>query len=144
LLVQRLLNASASHGADTMAVATGAVDDSEGLFVLDFLTGEMMCYVLHNKSGKFLAGFKTNVVQTLGVEPGKKPKYLMVTGIANLPRGIGPNRLGQSVVYVVDSNTGNFAVWGIPWNGRAASLGVGQINTMVWLDSGKARNVVIE
>jgi hypothetical protein len=143
-LAQKFLHASATHGADTMAVATGAIDDSEGLFVLDFLTGELMCYVLSNKSGTFRSGFKTNVVQTLGIEPGKKPKYLIVTGIANLPRGLGPKRLAQSVVYVVDSNTGNFAAWGIPWDRNAAATVNVQVAPMVLLDAGKARNVAIE
>ncbi len=39
---ETVLNASASHGGETFAMATGPVDaDVEGLFMLDFLTGEL-------------------------------------------------------------------------------------------------------
>lgn len=142
-LKQRYLSATASHGADTMAISTGPIDDSEGLFVLDFLTGELTCFVLNSRSGKFDAGFKANVIQALGVEPGKKPKYLMVTGVANFPRGIG-GRLGQCAVYVVDSNTGNFGVWGVPYNRNAAATGTLQMAPLYFINAGKARNVALE
>lgn len=143
-LEQRYLNAMASHGADTMAIATGPIDDSEGLFVLDYLTGELTCFVLNSRSGKFDAGFKTNVIQSLGVEPGKKPKYLMVTGVADFPRGIGGGQLGQCAVYVVDSNTGHFGVWGVPYNRQAAVRGGGQWGALFFINAGKARNVALE
>jgi hypothetical protein len=143
-LEQRYLNATASHGADTMAIATGPIDDSEGLFVLDYLTGELTCYVLNSRSGKFDAGFKSNVIQALGVEPAKKPKYLMVTGAANFPRGIGGSKLGQCAIYVVDSNTGHFGVWGVPFSRQAAATGNAQWGPLFLINTGKARNIALE
>jgi hypothetical protein len=66
-----LLRATASHGAETMAVATGSIDEGEGLFVLDYLTGELNCFVLNPRANsKFNARFRANVVQILGVEQG--------------------------------------------------------------------------
>ena len=39
-----VLNATASHSGETFAMATGPIDsDVEGLFVLDYLTGELQC-----------------------------------------------------------------------------------------------------
>jgi hypothetical protein len=143
-LQQRYLNATSTHGADTMAIATGRIDDNEGLFVLDFLTGELSCFVVNNRTGTFTSGFKTNVLQALGIAPGKKPKYLMVTGGADLPRGVGRNRMAGSIVYVVDSNTGNFAGWAIPYDGNASASGSPQIGQMQYLDAGKARNIALE
>jgi len=143
-LEQRYLNATASHGADTMAVATGPIDNSEGLFVLDYLTGELTCFVLNSRTGKFDAGFKTNVIQSLGIQPGKKPKYLMVTGVADFPRIPGGGKLGQCAIYVVDSNTGNFGVWGVPFSRQAAATGAGQWGPLFFINAGKARNVALE
>jgi hypothetical protein len=143
-LEQRYLNATASHGADTMAIATGPIDNSEGLFVLDYLTGELTCFVLNSRTGKFDAGFKTNVIQSLGVQPGKKPKYLMVTGIADFPRIPGGGQLGQCAIYVVASNTGNCGVWGVPFSRQAAATGAGQWGPLFFINAGKARNVALE
>src|SRR5947208_3656435 len=75
------LKAMASHGSDTFAIATGPIDnDVEGLFTLDFLTGDLTCFVINPRNGLFGGMFKANVANVLKVERGKKPSYLMVTG----------------------------------------------------------------
>ena len=46
------LKATASHGAASFAMATGPVDDAvEGLYCLDFVTGDLTCYVLNPRTG---------------------------------------------------------------------------------------------
>ena len=143
-LPETLLHATASHGSDTMALATGPIDDAEGLYVLDYLTGELHCYVMNTRTGKFNAHFAVNVVQALGVEQGRKPKYVMVTGAASFARGAGAARLADSLIYVCDTNTGNFAAFGVPWIRGLASTNRPQVGAMTLLDVGKARSVEIE
>lgn len=140
-----LLRASGSHGGQTMALATGKIEDGEGLFVLDYLTGVLSCYVINPRAGsKFNARFTTSVVQALGVEQGKKPDYVMVTGTMDFIQGPAASRPGGCVVYVADANTGNFGAWGVPWNRQAAQIGRPQEGPLVLLDFGKARNLEIE
>jgi hypothetical protein len=68
------LKAAASHGADTFAIATGYVDeDVEGLYTLDFLTGDLQCFVVNPRTGATGGWFKANVANVLSVERGKKP-----------------------------------------------------------------------
>ena len=48
------LHATATHGIDKFAIATGLVDNSvEALYFLDFLTGDMRAAVINPKTGKF-------------------------------------------------------------------------------------------
>ena len=140
------LQATATHGGATMVIATGPIDDGiEGLFVLDFITGELQCSVLNPRNGQLGGMYKHNVVTDLGVAEGnKQPKYLMVTGIANFRVGGGNVRPAKSVVYVADGNTGRYAAYMLPWNRQAAQFNFAQVNPFVLLGKGTARNVQLE
>ncbi len=146
-LPETVVQAMASHGSKTMAIATGPIDEGEGLFVLDYLTGELQCFVCNPRGGgRFFAHFRANVVEALGVEQGKTPDYLLVLGAMEFtPRQPGVARPGHCVAYVCDANTGNIAAFGVPWNRNAASTGQPQRGALVLLDVAKARNLnVIE
>ena len=140
-----LLNATATHGSDTMALATGPVANGvEGLFILDFITGELTCSVLNPRTGTLGGAFSANVVADLGVEQGKQPKYIMVTGQADFRVQGGNIQPAQSVVYVADSNTGRWAAYWLPWNRQAASYNFTQASHMCVLGKGAARNIQLE
>ena len=134
------LRAMGAMGSETMAVTTGPVDEeAEGVFFLDFLTGDLQCYVMNPRAGKFTGWFKTNVVKELPVEKGKKPAYVMVTGAWNPTRGGGNSRPAQCVVYVCDTNSGAFAAYSFPWVRGTSSTLQTQASPMITLDGGRAR-----
>lgn len=139
------LHAAASYASENMAAATGLIDDQvEGLFTLDFITGELSCAVMALRGGrtaKIGAVYRQNVVADLGIERTKKPKYLLVTGLANFVGRGGNTRLASSVAYVIDANTGGFAAYGVPWNTSAAARGGQQMAPMVLLDKGTVRTM---
>ena len=61
------LQAATATVGGSFAIATGMIDsDVEGLFVLDFVTGDLQCAVLNFRTGKFNAVFRANVLQDLG------------------------------------------------------------------------------
>jgi hypothetical protein len=142
---ESILHASATHGGNTMAMATGPIDAGvEGLFVLDFITGELQCSVLNPRTLQLGGLYKHNVVTDLGVEIGKQPRYLLVTGAANVRSQGGNIRPAQSIVYVADTNTGNYAAYMLPWNRTAQQYNFTQTNPMILLGRGTARNVIVE
>ena len=142
VLAELRLKAMASHGSDTFAIATGPVDDDvEGLYTLDFLTGDLSCYVINPRNGQFGGYFKSNVSQVLGTEKGKKPNYLMVTGQINTAGNYGGGRPAACLCYVVDSNTGAAAAFTFPWAKAATSQGVTQATEMRPLGPWKIRNI---
>jgi hypothetical protein len=136
------LHAMGAMGAETMAITTGPVDEeAEGVFFLDFLTGDLQCFVLNPRVGKFTGWFKTNVVKDLPVEKGKKPAYIICSGAWNPTRGGGNARPAQCVVYVCDTNTGAFAAYSFPWVRGTGSTLQTQASPMITLDGGRARTL---
>ena len=134
------LQASAADSGTSFAIATGMIDDdAEGLFLLDYTTGELQCVVLNHRFGKFNAIYRTNVMNDLGVDNTKRPEYLMVTGLVNFPRGITPARPARSAIYVVDGNTGLYVAYGVPWVQQANQVGRPQMGGLIRLDAGMAR-----
>jgi hypothetical protein len=146
-----VLHAESASGCDSMAVATGPIDeDSEGLFTLDFLTGELSCFVIYAKgpAARSIGGkFKANVTAPtlLGTpQAGKKPHYLLVTGKTNFVRGGSSTmRPGFSVAYVVDTNTGKWVAFGVPWNPSASARGQVQEAALIPLATDNARSAAI-
>jgi len=140
-----LLNAAASSGGTTMAIATGPIQDGvEGLFILDFITGDLTCSVLNPRTGALGGAYKANVIAALGVEQGKQPQFLLVTGAANFRTQGGNLTPAESVVYVADANTGHYVAYWLPWNKIAAQQGFPQASEMKVLGTGSARNVPVE
>ncbi len=134
-----LLSASASHGGTNMAVCTALVgDDAEGFFALDYLTGDLRGWVYYPKQGVFGGMFMTNVVPQLG--QSKNPEYLLVSGVTAAARLGGNVRLAQSLIYVVDTRSGFFAAYTVPWNSTLeSSAGAPQMGQMIFVNGGQIR-----
>ena len=128
-------DSAVSNGSFAMATC-GVDEDVEGLVTLDFLTGELQCVVPNRRTGKVTGLFKTNVTSELGV--AQNAQYLMATGRMNTP-GQGAN----SVIYVMDTTSGKFVSYGIPWRRDLASTQNMQGANLLPLDIGTARNVPI-
>ena len=136
--------AVAAHGGNSFALATGPIDDEmEGIFTLDFLTGDLKCRVLNSRTGKFAAAFDHNVLADLEVERTKKPDFVIMTGVANFPRGGGANRPARMVLYVADCNSGNVAAYSLMWNRNLAATVRMQGGPFTLLDKFKGRTVIL-
>jgi len=138
------LRAMASHGSDNFAIATGPVDEEvEGLFTLDFVTGDLQCFVINPRTVGLGGWFKANVAADLGVERGKKPHYLIATGNFTAPGAAGNQRPAASLCYVVDANTGDAVCYTFPWARSATAVGVTQVTPMIPVHKWKTRSVAI-
>jgi hypothetical protein len=142
------LKASASHGAESFAMATGDIADGvEGLFCLDFLTGDLSCFVINPRTGAPGGIYGTNVTADLkaaGGGTGKKPAYVMVTGQFQARGGnYGGSQIAGSLVYVADANSGTVAVYGMPWSKQASTGNAAQGGKLVRLHAGKVRALEI-
>ena len=138
------LKAMASHGSDTFAIATGPVDEEvEGLFTLDFLTGDLQCFVVNARAAAPGGWFKTNIAKDLNIEKGKKPSYLLVTGNVNTRGAAGNARPASSLVYVVDANSGDAACYSFLWSKAFASTGTAQMREMNLVAKWKARSLTL-
>ncbi|MCA9154804.1 MAG: hypothetical protein KDA55_08310 [Planctomycetales bacterium] len=138
------LRATSTHGGESFAVATGPISDGvEGVFFLDFLTGELNCSVVNPRNGTIGGAFHRNVAADLGAAKDKTPSYLMVTGMVNWQTRTGALKPADCVVYVLDGNTGNWMAYSMPWNRSAANVGGVQASEMGVVGRGTARNLAI-
>jgi hypothetical protein len=137
------LHASTAAASSVMAVATGQIsENAEGIFFLDFLTGDLQCLVYYPRIGAYGARFVTNVQQQLP-GGGRNAQYLMVTGTAVATGSTGAARPGNTLVYVTDVTTGTFASYAVPWDRTAESGGRLQSGPLVYVGGGPIRNFVL-
>jgi hypothetical protein len=136
------LKAMGTHGGKTFAIATGQIDEEvEGLYTLDFLTGDLQCYVVNTRTGLPGGWFKTNITKDLSVERGREPSYLMVTGTFNVRGAAGNARPAASIVYVADANTGEVACYNFLWARAYAAAATPQMREMYTVAKWKARTL---
>lgn len=137
------LHATATHGIDKFAIATGTVDAGvEALYFLDFLTGDMRAAAINPKTGKFNAFFTRNIAMDFG-GAGRNSGYLMVTGTVNMPRGSNKFQYAESIVYVAEAGTGQVAAYTIPWNSSQQAAGTTQYGEFVPLDVQQFRTAFV-
>ncbi|MCI0493125.1 MAG: hypothetical protein L0Z07_09325 [Planctomycetes bacterium] len=137
------LHASATHGLDKFAIATGLVDNEvEALYFLDFLTGDLRAAVINPKTGKFNAFFTRNIAADFG-GAGRGTGYLLVTGQADMPRGRSDYQFAQSIVYVAEATTGQVATYTIPWNSAFQAAGKTQYGEFQPLDVAQFRTAFV-
>jgi hypothetical protein len=137
------LHATATHGLDKFAIATGLVDDTvEAIYFLDFLTGDLRAGVINPKTGKFNAIYKRNIASDFGAA-GAGARYLIVTGFADMPRGRANFQYAKSIVYVAEASTGQVAAYTIPWNSAYQAAGKPQQGEFVPLDSAQFRTAFV-
>jgi hypothetical protein len=139
------LHATATHGFDNFAIATGFIDNEiEALYFLDFLTGDLKAAVLNQRTGDFGAMFHYNVAKDFaGVAGTKSPRYLMVTGQANIPRGKAGYQLGNSAIYIAEANSAQLVAYLLPWNSSLHAAGKPQQGTFVPVGRLQLRTAVV-
>jgi hypothetical protein len=138
------LKAVATDSGDTFAMCTGPISEGmEGVFFLDYLSGDLQCMVPNSRTGSVGGAYKYNVMADLGVEPGatKKPQFLMVTGLAQFRTGGGDVRPADCILYVADASSGNWVAYSLPWSRTLGATGAPQRGTLVKVGFGKAREL---
>jgi len=141
-----LLKADSAASTKNMAMVTGRIDQEvEGLFVLDYTSGNLFCWVLNPRGGGFLAQYVTNVRNEFGpLEQGRNPDYVMVTGFVEVVGGVGAEgRPAQCVVYVGDANTGGVVGYSLVWSRTRAATGGLQGGGLVKVAQGVARDATL-
>ncbi len=135
------IDATASASSEKFSIATGLVSDEvEGLFVLDHNSGLLQCNVFYPRLGKIMGRFARNVATDFGTG-GKGGQYIMITGYADFPRA--SNRPASAcVLYVLDSATGNFACYGVPFNGASMNAQRDQNGAILLLERGTGNPLV--
>jgi hypothetical protein len=135
------IDATASASSEKFSIATGMVSEEvEGLYVLDHNSGLLQCNVFYPRMQRIMATFAGNVATDLGTG-GKGGQYIMVTGHADFPRASNQPS-SASVLYVLDTATGNFACYGVPFNRSLMTARQMQQGAIVLLATGTGNPLV--
>jgi len=132
------IDATGAVTSEKYSIATGVVsEEAEGFFVLDHNSGLIQCSVFYPRVGKFLGTFTGNASELVGAG-GKGGGYMMVTGNADMTRGGRGAHIAPTLVYVLNTATGNFAAFAVPFNRQAAVTGQPQTAPLIPMGTGTA------
>lgn len=133
-------HATATAAHDNFVIATGIMEDgTEGLFFLDFLTGDLKATVVANRGSGFNAYYKYNIANDFDLGAVQNPKYLMVTGMARNQQGRASTQMAQCILYVVEATSGKLVAYGLPYSRSNQSAGKPQYGTFVPLAKASLR-----
>lgn len=132
------INAVGAVANEKFSITTGVVsEEAEGFFVLDHNSGIVQCTVYYPRQNQIMASFTANAGEVLGAG-GKGGSYLMVTGQADLSRGGRPGILAPTILYVLNTANGNYALFSIPFDRQAVAQGRPQQGIMIPVGAGTA------
>lgn len=96
------------------AFVAGLNDPIDGIFVLDFLTGQLKGAVLNRQSGTFTSYYMRDLAKDFEVPGNVTAHYCMASGYGSLPSS---NNItyASGVLYVGESNSGKVIVYAFPW-----------------------------
>lgn len=135
--------AVATHGSDNFAIATGQVDDGiEALYFLDYLTGDLRAAIVSRRNGEFTGFFQYNVMSDFD-QVADTPRFLMVTGAADIPRGRGPTQIGKSLIYVAEATSGQVFAYALPYNSTLQAAGQAQLGQFIRVAGGSFRDAFV-
>jgi hypothetical protein len=136
-------HAVATHGSDNFAIATGLIDNQiEALYFLDFLTGDLRATIVNRRNASFSSFFEHNILGDFqGI--GDPPRFLMVTGAADLPQGRAGTQIGKSLIYIAEATTGQVAAYVLPFNSTLHASGAPQTGRFVKVASGSFRSAFV-
>lgn len=100
--------------------AVGIDDPIDGVFILDFLTGQLKGAVLNRQAGKFTSFYVRDLAQDFGVKGDEDPHYCIVTGYSQMPAGQGLT-FASGVLFVGELTSGRVAAYAFPWNEAGAN-----------------------
>jgi hypothetical protein len=135
------IQASSSVTSEKYSMSTGPLsEDGEAVFVLDHNSGLLQCSIIYPRMRQMMGQYTVNISEALGAG-GKGGSYIMTTGVVDFPRASNA-QIGSSVVYVLDTATGNFACFGVPFNRQAVTTNQPQQGVMALIYTGTANPII--
>jgi hypothetical protein len=101
-------------------MAAGFNDPLDGVFILDFLTGQLKGAVMNRGAQKFGSFYMRNLAQDFGLKGNEDAHYCLASGYAQMPAGQGAT-FASGLLYVGELNSGKVAAYsfGFAENGPA-------------------------
>lgn len=143
---QSVLHADSAAGGKAVSAATGRLDEeTECLFVLDHLTGNLSCLIINPRNAQAGGAYMTNVTSALQLDKVGELDFVMVTGFNAFGLGGRTNNLkpANCLCYVIEGNSGKAVAYSLSYNRTAMQQGALQQGALelVWQGSFRADNL---
>ncbi len=107
--------ADGTDRTEKFAISSVKLDaTTEGIFILDFLTGRLNGVVFSQSANMFVARYFRNVSQDFRLSGSVQPHFALISGLG-APQSRGPSQLGASMIYVAELTTGRVVAYAIPY-----------------------------
>jgi hypothetical protein len=94
--------------------AAGINDPMDGVFVLDFLTGQLRGATINRQIGKFTNFYTANLARDFNVDPKAQPHYALVSGYSQLASQRGLT-FASGMIYAGELSSGKIIAYAFPW-----------------------------
>lgn len=112
------VQAATSDRSENFAVITVPTGSSFGavetVFVLDFLTGQLVGATMDPQAAIFTRFYTRNVAIDFGLRPRSKPKYAISAGMMPFSN-VGRNSNANGVIYVAELSSGRVGAYTYPY-----------------------------
>ena len=136
------LHGSASQNVEGFSICTGELESGfEGIYYLDYQTGDLSGAFLHPRTGKFINLYKYNILKDFA--DAKSPKFLMVSGSSPMIFPQGNIRPSVGIVYIVEVTSGIVCAYTAPYATNRESIPTPTNELMRLVDKGKFRSQAI-
>jgi hypothetical protein len=91
------------------------VDGTEGVFVIDYLTGQLKGGMVNPRMGVFTNFYFRNLAADFNVDPKAEPHYAMVAGARGQNIGQAGRTLSAGTIYVAELTSGQVVAYTFPY-----------------------------
>lgn len=120
--------------------AAGINDPMDGVFILDFLTGQLKGAVMSRQARAFVSFYFRDLAKDFEVQGDADPHYCMVSGYAQLTNQ-GGTQMASGMLYIGELNSGKLAAYAFPWHeqGTPGPVALTPIDVFQWKTPSKAK-----
>ena len=100
----------------TTVEAGGVLGTVESIFILDYLTSQLVGATIDTRTGKFTRFYARNIAADFGVRARSKPVYSMASGHAPFAIG-GQQNVANGCIYISELGSGRVGAYAYPYDG---------------------------
>jgi hypothetical protein len=136
------LHGSTAASVEGFSVCTAELEPGqEGIYYLDYQTGDLAAAFLHPRTGKFTNFYKHNILKDFA--EAKTPKFMLVSSSTPTIFPQGNIRPSTGIVYVVEVTSGIACAYAAPYATNRESIPAQTDTALQLIDKVKFRSGVI-
>lgn len=136
------LHGSTAASIEGFSVCTAELEaGQEGIYYLDYQTGDLAAAFLHPRNGRFINLYKHNILKDFA--EAKTPKFMLVSSSTPMINPQGNIRPSVGIVYVIEVTSGIACAYTAPYATNRDSVAIPTNEALRLVDKIKFRSQAI-